>query len=91
MTLADAIEAVRQAGACLHLDDAGPVLRGHVDDDVVATLRQHRERVVAVLRLRRLHEAMGFDADDVAMIEVALVSGKVGEVVIVAGPGGLVA
>jgi hypothetical protein len=88
MTLQEAVEAIRQAGAVLTLDAHGPLLRGSVDVLVVETLRQHKDQLTAVLRLRQVHKAMGLDDTDVAMIEAALLSGKVNNVVIVPGPPG---
>lgn len=86
MTLPEALDAVRQAGAHLDLDEAGPVLRGHVPPDVVSVLRQNRDRVAAVLRLRAVHRKMGLAEEDVLFVETALLSDRELEVRVVARP-----
>ena len=83
MTLAEAIEAVREAGAHLVLDDQGPLLRGRVPADVVAVLRANRDRVAALLRLRELHRGMGLDAEDTLLVERAILSGQIENVLLV--------
>jgi len=83
VTLAEAIEAVREAGAHLVLDDQGPLLRGRVPADVVAVLRANRDRVAALLRLRELHRGMGLDAEDTLLVERAILSGQIENVLLV--------
>jgi hypothetical protein len=87
VTLAEAIEAVRAAGAVLLLDhDGAPKLRGRVAPEVIEALRADKPRVAAVLKLRAVHVAMGLSPADVAMVEAALLSGAVSEVRIAALP-----
>lgn len=91
MTLAQALEAVQAAGVLLTLDDQGPILRpaGRAPAVAVAVLREHRDRVAAVLRLRELHRGMGLSEEDVRFVEEALLSGRVSEVrIVVRGPEG---
>jgi hypothetical protein len=88
VSLSEALEAVRAAGATLVLDGQGPLLRGRVDSPVVEVLRQHKDQLVAALRLREVHRAMGFDEADIRLIEEALLSGKVNAVTIVPAPAG---
>jgi hypothetical protein len=86
VTLQEALEAIGEAGAHLDVDEVGPILRGRVPAAVVETLRANRDRVAAVLQLRDIHRAMGFDEADVEFIEKALLSGKVNEIRIVSRP-----
>ena len=89
MTLPEALEAVRQAGAILLLaENGGPRLRGRVDPAVVEALRQHRDRLAAVLALRVVHRAAGFSEDDIGFIEAAMLEGRVSELRIVSRPPG---
>lgn len=52
---------------------------GPLPDSIRCGLVQHKERVLAALRLRELHRAMGLSEDDVLFVEEALLSGRVAE------------
>jgi hypothetical protein len=91
VTLRDALAAVEAAGAILTLGDDGRPrllgrLRGQVDPGAVEVLRDHRERVSAILQLREVHRAMGLSAEHVTMVEEAMLSGRIAEVRIAARP-----
>lgn len=91
MTLREALDAVRRAGGRIERDERGPVLRGcAVGPAVIDALKANREGLEAVLALRLLHGAMGFDPDEVLLIEQAILSGQVNEVrLIVPSPAGV--
>ena len=92
MTLAEAFEAIRDGGADLVLAPEGPKVRGPVADPVVAVLRANKSKVIACLKLREIHAAMGYGDADIAFIEKALLSGKVSEIRIAAmAPSGVIA
>jgi len=81
MSLAEAFESCRAAGAVLELDDDGvPVVTKDegrpLARSAVQTIAAHRDRVAAILRLRELHRGMGFTEDDLLFIEAALLSGQ---------------
>lgn len=86
MTLSEALDAVRVAGAVLVVDEQGPLLRGRVPPEVVGVLREHRDRVAAILKLREIHRSMGFCAADIKFIEDALLSGAARELRIAVRP-----
>ncbi len=46
-------------------------------------LRANKSRLLAVLRLREVHKAMGFSEGDIRFIEKAILSGNVSEIRIV--------
>ena len=86
MILPEALDAMRQAGAHLLLDDQGPLLRGRVPKDVVAVLREHRDRVAAVLKLRELHREVGLSEEEILFCETAILSGRVDKVRLIVAP-----
>ena len=94
MTGFEALSAVTEAGVVLAVNPSGQLTAhppGRLAHEVKAALSTHKEQLVAILRLREVHRAMGFDDTDVLMIERALLSGQVNNVVIVAAPQGTVA
>lgn len=91
MTAADVLAAAVQAGVVVELDVEGQLTvtvdaPGQLTAEVRQGIREHKARLVAALQLREIHRAMGFDEADVAFIEEALLSGKVGEIRIAARP-----
>jgi hypothetical protein len=93
LTLLEALDIVRAAGGRIERDPRGPVLRGcKVPPAVVEALKAQREGLEAVLALRQLHGAMGFDEADVLLIERALLSGQLAEVrLVMPSPAGVTA
>jgi hypothetical protein len=89
LTPLEALQEAAALGVTLSVDRAGQLLaapRGKLLFPVREALSTHKERVKAALKLRAIHEAMGFGPEDVLFIERALLSGKVSEVRIVARP-----
>jgi hypothetical protein len=91
LTPVEALAAAAQAGVILAVNTEDQLTAdppGRLAPDVRAALVAHKDQLKAVLRLREIHRAMGFDESDVRMIEEALLSGKVNEVTIVPAPAG---
>lgn len=60
--------------------------RGVLQDSEREALRQHKDRILAALKLRTIHAAMGLSPEDVRFVERALLSGAVSQIVVVPGP-----
>ena len=89
MTPSEALSAVADAGVVLAVNPLGQLTArppGRLAPEVKAALSTHKGQLVALLRLRQVHRLMGFDAADVLLIERAILSGQVNQVVIVAAP-----
>ncbi len=52
-------------------------------EELRAGIKAHKPRLVAILKLREAHRAMGLPEADVAFVEEALLSGKVKELRVV--------
>jgi hypothetical protein len=91
VTPADVLAAAAQAGVVVELDAEGQLTvtvdaPGQLTAEIRQGFREHKGRLVAVLQLREIHRAMGFDDADVEFIEEALLSGRVAEICIVSRP-----
>jgi hypothetical protein len=96
VTPLEALRAAEEAGVRFRAE--GARLRASKDaveglpSVVRESLHQHREQIAAVLRLREVHRGWGLSDDEVAMVEAAMLDGRVGKVVIVpSAPGARVA
>lgn len=86
MTPVEAMAAAAEAGVALAVNPEGQLTAnppGRLAPEVKAVLVGHKDQLVAVLKLREVHRAMGFDEADVLMIERALLEGRVNTMVIV--------
>lgn len=93
MTPLEVMTATARAGVLLEVDEAGQFVitvdgPGQLTPEMRQGIQAHRAQLVAALKLREVHRAMGFDETDVMMIEAALLEGKVNNVVIVPAPAG---
>lgn len=94
MTAAEVLDLTAMAGVSLAVGEAGALVArpgSAITDELRAGIRETKDQLVAILKLRQVHRLMGFDETDVLMIEKALLSGQVNNVVIVAAPAGTVA
>jgi hypothetical protein len=48
-----------------------------LDPEVRRALAEHRERLVAAVRLREMHREMGLSEEDILFVEDAILDGKV--------------
>lgn len=72
MTAAELLTAARAAGLELIPIEGDRLVARPKDaltDEIRAALREHKDRLVAVLKLREIHTAMGFSPEDVALLE----------------------
>jgi hypothetical protein len=67
---------VDEVGAALEKDDDAAPLT----PEDRALFREHRDRLAAILTLRRIHTLMGYSPEDVLFIERALLSDRALEV-----------
>lgn len=89
MTAAEVLEHATAAGVTLVVVDDGAMVarpRAAVTDELRAAIREHKDQLVAVLRLRDVHRSMGFTEEDVRFIEAALLSGRIREIRVAASP-----
>ena len=89
MTPAEVVASARAAGLELIPLDGGRLYarpKAALTDELRKAIREHKDRLVAVLQLREVHRAMGLSEEDVLFVEDALLSGKVGEIRIVSRP-----
>lgn len=92
MTVSEVFAEVSRRGLELIPEGEGLRVRGRLDDDLRQALRQHKPRVVALLRLRELHRGMGLSEEDVRLVELAFLDDRITEVrIIIPGPPGVAA
>jgi hypothetical protein len=90
MTAAEVLAAMREAGVELvPLDGDGILARpkAALTAELRAAIREHKERLIAIVRMREIHRAMGLAEADVLFVEQALLSGSISEIrIVVAAP-----
>ena len=89
MTTPEVLEQAARAGLVLRVE--GERIRAQssgvpITPELKEGLKTNREQIVAILRLRDVHRAMGLSDDDIVFVERALLSGSVSEIRIVAQP-----
>jgi hypothetical protein len=83
MTAQEVLTETIRRGVHLIPDGTGLRARGLLDDDLRQGIRANKDQLVAILKLRETHRAMGFSDEDVMFIEQALLSGRVQEIKVV--------
>jgi RecA-family ATPase len=89
VTPLDVLAEADRLGIALAADDLDRIHvrpRAWLTPELAAAITANRDRVLALLKLREIHRAMGFSEADVRMIESALLSGTVTEIRIAALP-----
>jgi len=90
VTPLEALQAAEERGVTLRVKDdrlwAPREALEALEPFLRNALRQHRDRLAAVLQLREVHRHMGFPEEDVRFIESAFLSSAVSEIRICALP-----